>query len=113
MSTYNFPTHVQGDTFNGVSFTVTVNSVALDLTSAIVECEFNRVGFSRREVLTTVSSGGITITDAANGIFEVDEQIISWPPGIYTYDCEIILSNGNVKTYFGGTWEITADITNG
>jgi len=117
-TTYNFPDHVRGDTMEKVSFNVTVNAVALDLTSAIIKMDLRKA--SDREVtdgtllknFTTVASGGITITDAANGEFEIDEQVVDVIPGTHNYDIEITLSGGEVKTYISGDWTIKQDISN-
>ena len=117
-TTYDFPDHVRGDTMEKVTFTVTVNASPLDLTSAIIKMDLRKA--SDREVndgdllkqFTTVASGGITITDAVNGVFEVDEQVVDVIPGTHDYDIEFALSGGEVKTYISGNWTITQDVTN-
>jgi hypothetical protein len=110
MGHFNFPDHVKGDTFDGVLFTVKVNTVALDLTSAHIDMDLRLEPLGI--VAKTFSEGaGITITDASNGKFRIDSQIIDISAGLYYYDIEITLSNGVVKTYVGGRWKILQDVT--
>lgn len=110
--TYDFPTHKKGDTFPGVSFTIEIDDTPLDLSSSIIrmivrDCNgINTLDLSN-------STSGITITDAPGGIFAVDEQIIDINPGAYSYDIQITLSDGRVKTWISGKWVITQDVTYG
>jgi hypothetical protein len=53
----------------------------------------------------------LTITNAINGEFEIDEQIIDVCAGIYKYDIEIALANGEIHSWVKGFFEITNDIT--
>ena len=104
---YDFSDHVRGDTYNGATFTVTVNSVALDLTGASISATFKKDNFTY-----TLSTGnGLTISDAAGGEFQVDEQVINWREGKYRYDITFTLSDGSIKSYIYGTWNITEKIS--
>ena len=98
--TYTMPEHESGDTFSGVEFTLTVNDVVKDLTSATITMTIAGAG-------TLLTGSGITITDATNGVFEIDEQVISYTPHTYDYEITFIFSDGSVKTYIEGTWKIT------
>ena len=113
ISNYNFPDHVRGDTFDGVQFTVTVNSLPIDLTLAIINMDLrSKLTNEVAKSFTTVNSGGLTIIlPPENGQFTFDSQIIDVPAGTYAYDIEIVFSNGVVKTYIGGIWNILQDIT--
>ena len=102
--TVTLPTAEKGDTFSGWARTLTVNGVAKDLTGAVIVLTL-KGGYGS---LTTVGSGGITITDAGNGIFEIDEQVINFAPRTHHYEITFTFSDGDVKTYIEGTWEITA-----
>lgn len=108
-TTYNISAY-NNDTFPGVNFTVTVNTVVLNLTDATIRMQVRK---SRNEtpILDLALGTGLTITDAAAGKFKIDEQIISGTPGMYYYDIEITLSGGDVKTYIKGTFTIVGDVT--
>ena len=54
---------------------------------------------------------GITITDAENGKFQIDEQIINIAAGNYKYDIRITFSDGNVKTWIKGDFLVICNIT--
>lgn len=105
--TYNFPDHIKNDTFNGVSFTVNVNSSPLNLTSGNIIASFRR-GYD--DPRTLITGSGITITNEASGQFRIDSSVINWPAGLYNYDIQITLSTGAVKSYIKGTWNIIQDI---
>ena len=102
--TYDFPDHEKGDTYEGSTFTVLVNGVALDLTDATISVKL--WGGSDTYTLTT-TDGELTITDAANGVFTVDEQVINFNARTYCHEFTFTLSTGAVKTYIKGTWKIT------
>jgi hypothetical protein len=107
---YNFPEHVKGDTFDGVLFTIKVNTVPLDLNSAHIKMDLRLEPLG--VVAETFSDGaGITIYNASDGQFVFDAQIIDIDAGNYYYDIEITLSNNVVKTYITGRWTILQDIT--
>lgn len=108
--TYDFPDHVKGDTFEGVQFTITVNSSALNLTGATIRMQM-RLNSNAPVVKEFSVGNGLTLTTPASGIFTFNKQVISVPPGVYYYDIQITLSNGDIKTYITGTWTIIQDIT--
>jgi hypothetical protein len=106
---YNI-TSYKGDTFNGVQFTVLVNgsAPANDLSSVILTVRPNPTSSTKYQL---TSASGITITDATNWVFSIDQQILSWPAANYYYDIQCIDVNGNIKTYIKGRWNVTQDIT--
>lgn len=104
-------THKRGDTFEAVDFEVKINNVAVDFTDAVIRMQLRKqhggpIGLS----LTSVDNAGITITDAINGKFKINEQIINIEAFKYIYDIEFNI-NGKVKTYVVGNFTITNDIT--
>lgn len=103
MDTYNFPEHRSTDTFEGVSFTINVNGTPLDLTGASIKATFVQ---NFKQTFTLTSPTHITITDASNGTFEIDQQVIGWEPGTYNYNIQITLVSGVIKTYIKGVWVI-------
>ena len=119
---YNFPTVKKGDTFDGLVFTVSVNGTRLPLTGASIAIDLRVTpkGESVKRFSTDTDEGGITILTAGttptvdtggDGQFMLDKQIIDVLANTYKYDIEIILANTTVKTYVGGTWIISQDVT--
>lgn len=110
-TTYNISV-LNGDTYAGCNFTITVNSAALNLTGAAIKMQVRK---QREEavVLELSTGSGITITTAAEGKFKINEQVISCAVGVYLYDIQITLSGGNIKTYIKGTFTVLGDITYG
>lgn len=112
VATYNFPSHINGDTFSGVQFEVLVNAVALDLTDADITMQLkdSNIGAVKAEFSTT--NAKLEITDGPAGKFAFKEQIIDLCPKLYIYDIEILLPDGRKHTYIKGTWKIECDVTN-
>jgi hypothetical protein len=107
--------HKQGDTFVGGVYTITKNGVAKDLTGAQITMTFlHKNRRSDNDHVLQVGTG-LTITNAASGIFEMDEipgADMDWISGDYYYDVQIIYADGEVKTPVEGTWKIVQDKTN-
>jgi hypothetical protein len=109
--TFIIPKHKRGDDWDGLQFLIKVNGTALNLTGATIAADFklkSKTGQLKKQM--TVGSG-VTITDAAGGIFKMDGFKVDMPVGIYYFDVEITVA-GNTKTRIEGTWEITQDVTN-
>ena len=85
--TYTFPDHVSGNTFAGTQFQVVVNGAAWNLTGATINAVFTESGSFESHTLSVGT--GLTITNGASGIFQVDAQVISWDPDIYNYKITI------------------------
>lgn len=113
--TYDFPNHIKGDTFNGLSFTVTVNTVALNLAGSSIKMELKLNKRPETAVAKTFSTtdNSILITEPSNGKFQIAKQVIDISANIYFYDLEITLQSGDIYTYISGKWQILQDITNG
>ena len=84
---------MKGDTFLGLEVVVSNEDGAINITGATIELVTDR----DRNTLAT------TITDAAAGTFEIDEQIIDWSVGIYNYKIRVTLPTGRKRTYVYGT----------
>jgi hypothetical protein len=105
--------HIKADTFDQVNFELKVNTVAKNLTGAIIRMQL-RTNADNTNIalsLTSVASAGITITSAVNGLFKINTQIIDIPVYDYEYDIEITFSDATVKTYVSGIFSITQEIT--
>ena len=110
MNQLNFQ-HIKADTFDEVAFQIKINDVEVDLSDTVIRMQLRKeyggvVGLS----LTSVGSAGITITDAANGLFKINTQIIDIPAFNYIYDIEFNF-DGEVKTYISGHFLIKNDVT--
>jgi hypothetical protein len=103
--------HIKSDTFEAVNFEINVDTVPVDLSDTIIRMQLRKeyggvVGLS----LTSVANAGITITDAVNGLFRINQQIINIPAFNYIYDIEFDF-DGVVKTYISGNFLIKNDVT--
>lgn len=102
---------IKGDTFDEVNFSIKKNDVAIDLTGAIIRMQLRQVyGGVIFLNLTSVANAGITITNAAGGLFKINEQVIDIPAFNYIFDIEFIYDD-LVKTYISGNFIITNDVT--
>lgn len=61
--------------------------------------------------LFSSATGEFTITDAAGGLFEFDEQIIDVDPGTYVFDIKITFADDTIKVWMQGTWTILVKVT--
>jgi hypothetical protein len=104
-STLNFTTK-RGDTFKQTDFQININDVPLDLTDGLVKIQL------RKEAGGIVAfTPELTIFDAVNGEFCINEQIIDIQACIYKYDIQITTADEEVNTWVGGLFTITDDIT--
>jgi len=102
----------KGDTFSAVPFQINKDSSALDLTDSIIRMQLRKeCGGIVYLSLTSEDDDGITITDAAAGEFEINQQLIDIEAGTYVYDIEIKFADDTVKTWISGEFLITCDIT--
>ena len=111
---YNFTPHMAGDTFEGIQLTLTLTSggstAPIDLTGAAI-----KIIFKKQDISTTVSTleigSGITIDDATGGVFSIDPFTVFAVAYLYEYDMQITFSNGDIKTYMKGFFEVIEQIT--
>ena len=102
----------RGDTFMEVPFQINVNAVPLDLTGAVIRMQLRTdYGGDVYLDLTSVDSNGITITNATNGEFKINQRIIELEAFSYKYDIQITLANGEVKTWIEGIFNVSNDVT--
>jgi hypothetical protein len=107
--------HIKGDTFDEVNFEVKINNVALNLTGAVIKMQLRKNAYDHVTTpalsLTSVASAGITITQPTLGRFKINSQIIDIEVFNYSYDIQITLSSGVVKTYINGFFDVIIDVT--
>ena len=96
---YNMPTHISGDTFDGVQFDVTINGVPANLTGAEIVLSFIR----NTSKLTSPSNIEISTTP---GRFIIRRQVLTLPIGVHEYKIKIRFADGTSKTYIKGQWRI-------
>ena len=107
----NFTT-IRNDTFEVVTFAMIRDAVVVDLTGATIRMMLREVKTQVSPDLSLTSpAGGITITDAVNGLFEIDKQIISIDAKVYFHDLEVEESSGQVTTVIAGEFTVEQDVT--
>lgn len=122
MATFTIPKIKRFDTIDAIPITITIDGVPLDISGSKIGMWLQRRTDEKGELLSeeqweivkqfdNESNGGITITDGANGQFEISEQRIDVVEGTYYYDIQIKLPDGSKKTYVSGTWTIETGIT--
>lgn len=111
-STLNF-SHINSDTFDEVPIRIKIDGVNADLTDAIIRMQLRKKACDLKSVLslTSVANAGLTIIDAINGLFKINEQIINVDVYNYVYDIEIEFADGTIKTYIRGNFNILEEVT--
>lgn len=103
--------HIKGDTFEAVNFELAIDETVVNLSNTIIKMQLRKVyGGVVALSLTSVANAGITITNAENGLFKINKQIIDIEAGNYIYDIQFNF-DGVVKTYISGTFLIKNDVT--
>ena len=109
-ATVNYPDYVRRDTIPARRFTLTktisgtttpINLVGADIDSWFVS------GASNRQA--TIGNG-ITVINAANGVFEIDSFSLD-KAGVYEYDIQIEFPTGVRRTWIFGSITIIKDVT--
>ena len=105
---YNFPDHISGDTFDGTSFTIKVNSSPLNLIGASVTLTLE--GGKETITLSTLNHRLAFSDNPADGIVVLPRQVITVTEGgLYKYKIVFTLASGSIKTYITGQWKITKE----
>lgn len=108
---YNFKPQVAGDTFDGISLTITEDGTPIDLTT-VSEIKIVFIRRNTSSAASTLTDGsGITIDDAAAGEFSIDPFTVWTTAGEYDYDLQFTYTGGDVKTYLKGTMEVYVQVT--
>jgi hypothetical protein len=103
---------IKGDTFNEVTFELLINEEPYSLVDAVIRMQLRKeYGGIPALSLTSVDNAGLTITNAINGLFKINKQIINICPYNYLYDIEIEFGDGSIKTYISGNFLIKSDVT--
>lgn len=109
---YDFPDQYAGDTVAKRRFTVsrTVSGVTSpeNLTGVAIRCWF--AGPTGVVVLERAVGTGVTLVNAAGGVFELD----AFPApgeGLYDYDVQFVYPDGRVRTYVAGRMRVRSDVS--
>lgn len=101
--------HQTGDTFPGKVFTVLDdNDDPVDISGATIEMQFRS---GKRLVGTLDTNSGVSFVSATDGTFRIDEQVISYAPGVLVYDAQVTTADGKVYTVASGRWVILQEVT--
>ncbi len=111
----------KGDTIgspnsNGIKFTVTQNTVVMDLTGASIQIDIKKTKKSATIKMQFLSGGAdIDTSDLVNGVFILHktaaqtDAIAAFKE--YFYDIEITLASGDIFTFVEGLWSHTQDVS--
>jgi len=107
---YDLPTMVTGDTLPAINFLM--EGTEADLTRARVTVK--PAGEATESLVLDSDTSGMTITDATSGGWDFDlDQIVNLTlaAGEYAYDLETTDSDGVVRTWLQGQWQILKGFT--
>lgn len=111
---YNFPKHISGDTWDGItSITVLSRSCPINLTNCEISIQIRLGKNLASPVVFEFSTihNNLLIINPSEGIINIPPQIVNIPTGIYMYDLRVKFPSGTIKTYLRGEWEIIPAIT--
>jgi hypothetical protein len=104
------PPIVRGDTWDGISVSLSSSGTAFADTLTSVRMIFHDAAGDTDTLTLTSTGGNISITSAANWQFTVN-AITPFPlsPGTQYWNIETTDSGGSIKTYMVGTIQILND----
>lgn len=103
LQNYNFETAYQGNTYDGVTFTMPSES-DMNLTGASIYMQLRKSPLEA--VVAEFSTLNSKIVVLSQYVFSFVSQVITVDVGIYKYDILILFSDGRAKTYIGGTFTV-------
>jgi|TARA_R110000823_G_scaffold12746_3_gene42655 hypothetical protein len=110
---HNFKDRYKNDTSNRIQLTVSKEiagvDTVIDLTGSSILMQLKKGEASTVSIKTFEIGTGITLTDAVNGVFSIDEFIVSLGVYNYFYDIQITFASGVIKTYLKGRFNVTQD----
>jgi hypothetical protein len=107
----DFRPHRTGTTMLAQKFRIEeLTDGALNLTGCLIKMQLKTSLTGPVEhQWTSLPSGGLTITNAVNGQFEINKQIVSIPAFDYIYGIQIDFPNGDTDEFVSGLFPITED----
>lgn len=107
--TYNIKSRLTGDTWPGITFTLSINDEPIDFTDCVVEMAFRKNSvIGKLEWLLSSESDDITIDDSSITILP---RLLTLSPGKYVYDLQVTFPDSTVRTYVKGSFQVLKDIT--
>lgn len=112
MTYYTIPTHISGDTWEGIeSIGLSANNTPVNLSGAYVEMGVKYTIASPSVLTLTTDNSGILITEpVSSGIVSIPPVLVEIPPGDYKWYLKYVLPSGTTKTNWMGTWIISPNI---
>jgi len=113
IAVYKFKDHVKNDTFSSLSMILKdqESNVPLDLTNVVIKFQFKLTYDGAVAIEFSTINGLISVPNPTTGEFIINENVIIADAAQYIYDAQFTYTNGTVKTYFKGTWNILQDVT--
>lgn len=108
-ATYNFSDIYKGDTMEDVTFQITEDGSAVDLTGSAIKMQLRHAGKLYADF--SLASSSIVVLNSTGGQFKVCPGIVDIPARVYNYDIEVTLASGDRKTYIAGTINVLPEIT--
>jgi hypothetical protein len=111
---YNFPKHITGDTWDGISsITILSQGSAINLTNCEVTVQIRSWENLASPVVFEFSTvnNNLLILLPELGVINIPAQVVDIPVGLYKYDLKVKFPSGIIKTYLKGDWEIIPSIT--
>lgn len=104
----DYEAYKRGDTINTRTITLTdENNLPISLAGAQVYSTFSSP--SNPTDITKAIGTGITVTDEANGVFQIDQFKITIA-GLYDYEVSIVFPGDVERTYLTGQILIVEDV---
>lgn len=113
-SAFDFDDHKKGDTFDGASFQILEDGVAVDLTNAKITMDIRAKAKDAAYVLRLSTESAIPeieISGVTPGAFSILAQVIDIDAANYVYDIEITFASGRKKTWISGKFPVIQDVT--
>lgn len=105
--------HTSGDTWRGLSLSLSINGSPMDLTDASIKMQMRKAPAAATvEYSWSTTDGGITIDNPLAGTFTVNKKVIAGAGDLH-FDIQVTDSLGDVRTMVRGTLPVTQDVTRG
>lgn len=98
---------LKGDTWEGASFTITVNGGAIDLSGASIEMPLR--DDNTGDLVDTLSTGDGDILITGANTFSIAPFVVVYSSKM-KFDIKITFSDGSIKTYIKGIFCILEDL---
>lgn len=101
----------RGNSFNGMTFTILVNSVPVSFVGASAKLHVKRASEDSPVLEWNSDDGSITFAGNVITLQPKTGAQMNVEPGVYIYDLLVLHSNGVSNTYVSGTFEIVNRVT--